>query len=120
YLIHRLPVLGVDPATLMQRWHAETDVTVQRALLLGLGEFSDTRLPPAARQPLTARLLDAYREHPDPGVHAAAGWLLRERWGQKGTLERIDRDLAAPAGKLAGPVGERRWWVNSQGQTFAL
>src|SRR5205085_8719334 len=36
------------------------------------------------------------------------------------TLERIDRDLAAPAGKLAGPVGERRWWVNSQGQTFAL
>ncbi len=81
YLIHWLSPRGGDPQTILSRYENETDVSIQRALLLCLGEFDATNLPPDKRSAFVAKLLDVYRTHPDAGIHGAAEWVLRQ-WGQ--------------------------------------
>src|SRR4051812_24351044 len=70
--------------------------------------------PAGEREPLTVRLLDVYRDDPDAGIHGATAWTLR-KWGQKEKVKAADADLA----KLKDR-GARRWYVNGQGQTFAV
>jgi formylglycine-generating enzyme required for sulfatase activity len=55
-----------------------------------------------------------YRDNSDPGLHGAAGWLLRH-WGQRAKVEEIDRELAT-----GNVEGQRQWYVNGQGQTLVL
>ena len=56
YLIHRLSPLGADAAAIIKHLDEEPDVTIRRALLLSLGEFSEKELPPAARNSLAAEV----------------------------------------------------------------
>jgi formylglycine-generating enzyme required for sulfatase activity len=132
YLIHRLYPLGADAGAIVKRLEEEQEVSIRRALLLGLGEFGPDRLPAADRGPLLARVLRLYRDDPDPGLHGAAEWLLRQ-WGQEQKIRELDqawakdnkrreerlqhleRDLLQGQGK-AGP----RWYVNGQGQTMVV
>jgi formylglycine-generating enzyme required for sulfatase activity len=58
--------------------------------------------------------MDLYENAPDPGLRAAAGWVLR-RWGRRERLQQIDNTLAT--GRVEG---HRGWYVNKQGQTFTL
>src|SRR5271154_7013743 len=44
YLIHRLSPLGVDAKVIINRLDQEPDITIRRALLLSLGEFSEKKL----------------------------------------------------------------------------
>ena len=78
YIIHWLSPRGGDAQALIDRYEVETDVTIKRALLLCLGEFDEKKLPQSERKPLIETLLAAYRSDPDPGLHAAAEWLLRQ------------------------------------------
>ena len=57
---------------------------------------------------------DLYRNDPDAGIHGAAEWALRQ-WKNDEKLAAIDAQLS----KLKDP-GQRRWFVNSLGQTFAV
>ena len=83
YLIHSLAPLGADVTALVHRLDEEPDVSIRRALILCLGEFDTTQFPAAERQPLIAKLLDLYQNDPDPGLHGAAEWLLRQKgWDQ--------------------------------------
>ena len=59
-------------------------------------------------------LLEAYRTDPDAGVHGAAEWTLR-RWKQEETLKKVDAELQSLKDR-----GNRRWYVNSEGQTLAM
>jgi formylglycine-generating enzyme required for sulfatase activity/tetratricopeptide (TPR) repeat protein len=124
YLIQRLALLGAEPRTLIQRALAgQPEVSEKRALLLCLGDFGDKVLPPAERAALVPDLLRLYRDDPDPGIHGAAEWLLRQ-WQQGEKLKEIDvelkkRDREAAKGEKA-PPGGRRWYVNGQGQTMVL
>jgi len=93
-------------------FHPET--SQRRALILALGTFGPDGLSPGEREPLEAKLLAVYRDDLDAGVHGAAAWTLR-RWGLKDKIAALDAEL----GKLKGPGG-RRWYVNGQGQTFAV
>jgi serine/threonine protein kinase/formylglycine-generating enzyme required for sulfatase activity/tetratricopeptide (TPR) repeat protein len=93
-------------------FHPET--SERRALILSLGTYSPEGLAPGEREPLAARLLALYRNDPDAGVHGAAAWTLR-RWGLKEKVRAVDAEL----GQLTDP-GDRRWYVNGQGQTFAV
>ena len=154
YLIDRLGPLGADPRKLISRLRTENDVSVRRALLLSLGEFRDSQLrevPADEHNRLISMMQDWYRNDPDPGIHAALGWLSRpgetERirpkldWGLRTALAAVDREppsktlasrLAAgsspltapgppsPSGPPSGPEGERCWYINGQGQTFAV
>src|SRR5262249_57039105 len=63
---------------------------------------------------LIARLLEVYGDDPDAGVHGAAAWTLRQ-WGRKEKLRAIDGELSQLRDR-----GGRRWYVNGQGQTFAV
>jgi formylglycine-generating enzyme required for sulfatase activity len=114
YIIDRLGPGGVAPRVLIDRLDGQTELSVRRALLLALGEYDPERLLPAERDRLVGRLAALYRDAPDPGIHGAAGWLLR-RWGQQGKVENIDRTLATRK-----PEGDRQWYVNGQGQTFVI
>jgi formylglycine-generating enzyme required for sulfatase activity len=88
--------------------------STRRALILALGTFGTKGLSPGEREPLIGKLLDVYRNDPDAGVHGAAEWTLR-RWGQQARLKETDAQLM----KLKDRGG-RRWYVNGQGQTFAV
>ena len=69
--IHSLGPLGTDVAAIVTRLDEETDVSSQRALILCLGEFDAAQFPAAQRQALIAKLLDLYRNDPDPGMHGS-------------------------------------------------
>jgi serine/threonine protein kinase/formylglycine-generating enzyme required for sulfatase activity len=114
YLIDRVGPGGVDPKVLTARLDVETDVSVRRAILLSLGEYDLDRLLQAQRRNLMPALLHLYRDDPDPGVHGAAEWLLRQ-WQMEEELQKIDQELAT--GKVDG---KRQWYVNQQGQTMVL
>jgi formylglycine-generating enzyme required for sulfatase activity len=86
----------------------------RRALILALGTYGLEGLSPGDREPLADRLLALYRDDPDAGVHGAAGWTLR-KWGMAGKLKALDAELAG-----MNEPGKRRWYVNGQGQTYAV
>lgn len=77
YLIHRLSPLGADAKAIVKQWQEEKDITIRRALLLSLGEFSEKEFPLDDRKALLPKLQDIYRTEADPGLHASAEWLLR-------------------------------------------
>jgi serine/threonine protein kinase/formylglycine-generating enzyme required for sulfatase activity len=128
HLVHRLGPLGADPKALCKRLEEEPDLSIRRALLLSLGEFGPDQLPAADREPLLATVLRWYRENPDPGLHGAAEWVLRMKWGQAARLQEIDRELAkGKQGKLEQIEQEMgqgsrqpQWYVNGQGQTLVV
>ena len=93
-------------------FHPET--SQRRALILALGTYGIDVLSSGEGQRLTLKLLDLYRNDPDSGIHGASAWTLRQ-WGQQAKLLAADAELM----KLKDR-GDRRWFVNSQGQTFAV
>jgi formylglycine-generating enzyme required for sulfatase activity len=117
YLVQRAAPLGVPAELLVERLLKEPDVSARRALILSLGEFGPEQLRANLRQRLVPKLLDWYRDDPDPGIHAAVDWLLRHGhegeaprkfdWSQRAALERIDGELAvqARAPRAAGAAG---------------
>ena len=80
----------------------------------GTRDVWDGGLSPGEREPLTRKLLDLYRNDPDSGIHGAAEWTLRQ-WKQQEKIKELMHELM----KL-NDWGDRRWFVNSQGQTFAV
>jgi serine/threonine protein kinase/formylglycine-generating enzyme required for sulfatase activity len=114
YLIDRLGPSGADATVLVNLATSADDVSVRSAAVLALGEFDEGGMPLPERDRLSPSLVEMYRDHPDPGLHGATGWLLR-RWGQHERLAEIDRSLATGT-----PMGSRRWYVNVPGQTMIL
>ncbi len=114
YVIDRLGPGGAEAGALVSLLTTDADVSVRRAALLALGEFDENQLPLPERERLTNQLVELYRDDPDPGVHGAAGWLLRQ-WGQQERLAETGR-----AQPTKGPEGPRRWFVNARGQTMVL
>ena len=105
------PVKGV-PRMDTILFHPET--SQRRALILALGTYPTEGLSPGEREPLTRKLLDLYRSDPDSGIHGAAEWTLRQ-WKEQDKLQAADAELMSLKDR-----GNRRWYVNSQGQTFAV
>jgi serine/threonine protein kinase/formylglycine-generating enzyme required for sulfatase activity len=130
YVIHRFGPLGADAETIVKRVQEEPDVSIRRALILSLGEFGEQKLPAGARQSLLPRFQAVYRTEPDPGIHAAAEWLLR-RWKQEAWLRQVNEEWAKDSEQRRRRLEsiqqllERhkektaaQWYVNSQGQTM--
>jgi serine/threonine protein kinase/formylglycine-generating enzyme required for sulfatase activity/energy-coupling factor transporter ATP-binding protein EcfA2 len=123
YLIHSLAPLAVDVAILVRRLDEEPDVSSRRALLLCLGEFDTTQFSAAQRQAMIPKLLDLYRNEPDPGLHGAVEWLLRQKgWDQSDELSRIDARLQVDEKQLQArkAADKRQWYINTDGQTFVI
>ena len=113
FLIDRLARLGATPDVVAKQIKQESDPVIRYALILTLGQFDAQNFSSEQRKSLADQLATLYRADPDPGVHSASGWTLRN-WRQDGLAEKIDVEVHN-AGRQ-----ERRWFVNSQGQTFAV
>ena len=120
--------MGVEAATIIQRLEVEPDLTSRRALLLSMGVFSVKELPAEARNALLPKVQSIYRNDPDPGLHAAAEWLLRQ-WKQGDWLKQVIEEWTRDKVKREGwweavngnsPRPTTRWYVNTQGQTFTV
>ncbi len=114
YLIDRAGRAGVDAKVLWSRLDDEKQVSARQAILISLGGFGLDRLGLAERANFLPRLLQSYRDDTDPGIHAAALWLLGQ-WQADGNLEALDKGLAT------GQVqGNRRWYINRHRQTMMV
>jgi len=135
FIVNWLSALGADPSTItaelerlpatakftpaqgQQLMHAvlfHPETSQRRALILSLGTYGTEGLSSGEREPLIGKLLDLYRDDPDSGIHGAAEWTLRQ-WKQQEKLKERDAEL-----RKVKDWGERRWFVNGQGQTFAV
>jgi formylglycine-generating enzyme required for sulfatase activity/tRNA A-37 threonylcarbamoyl transferase component Bud32 len=123
HLVGRLAAVGAEPVELMRRFRTEADVSARRALVVAFGDFGPRAVPAGTegeREGFANELLALYRAHPDPGLHSAIDWLLRQKWGKAKELADIDAALAGLA-KTSDPVrADRDWFVNRQGQTYAV
>ncbi len=106
---HAPPVTGNMDTIL---FHPET--SQRRALILTLGTYGMEGMFPGEREPLAGKLYVLYRDDPDSGIHGGAEWTLRQ-WKQHEKLKEMDAEL-----RKVEDWGQRRWYVNGQGQTFAV
>jgi formylglycine-generating enzyme required for sulfatase activity len=111
HLIQRIASFGVPVTLLAERLSQENDAGARWAVVLALGTYPTPAVTDQLRRQLARRLLAEYERDPDPGIHSAVFWLLRN-WGYLAELGEADRRLA---GK---PCEKRAWFVNRQGQTF--
>jgi serine/threonine protein kinase/formylglycine-generating enzyme required for sulfatase activity len=133
YVIHKLGPLGTNVQAIVDRIDAEKDVTIKRALILSLGpeQFAADAWSPESKARLVDKLQEIYRTDLDPGLHAAAEWLLRQ-WQQEGWLktatdewaqrESDNQRLEEIKQKLAKDKEKTppQWYVNSRGQTMVV
>ena len=132
YLIHRLSTLGVESGTILKRLDEEPEITIRRALVLSLGEFSEKGLSSENRKTLISKLKDIYRTARDPGLHAAAEWLARQ-WKQEAWLNQVNDEWAKDKAQRTKRLHDIRqlistdkektspqWYVNGQSQTMIV
>jgi eukaryotic-like serine/threonine-protein kinase len=103
-----------EPAKAMDAILFHPETSMRRALILALGTYGAEDLSPTKRELWSVKLLDLYRDDPDSGIHGAAEWTLRQ-WKQQASIEAVDAEL-----RKLKETGDRRWFVNGQGQTFAV
>lgn len=114
YMIERCALGGVDHNLLIGRFEKEQEASIKQAILQSLGEYGLDRLVPFERSIMLPKLLQLYKDDPDPGIHSAAELLLRQ-WQATDELKKIDKEL------MTGKVeGKRQWYLNRQGDTMVV
>jgi LSD1 subclass zinc finger protein len=135
YLVHRFASLGAAAEALLNRFDEEKESSIRCALILSLGEYRANEIAEHRRQALTEKLIDIYCDDPDPGLRAAAEWLLRS-WKDDARLKKIndiwakstkeqDDRLSAIQMRIAKDRTENKktppqWWVNGAGHTMVI
>ena len=140
YLIHRFGPLGADAQALVERLAEEPDVTIRGALILSLGpeEFGEEAWTPEVKKLLVQQLQEMYCTAADPGLHAAAEWLLRQ-WQEEAWLKQTDaawakdkdqrekrregirQELSKKVSREASAPGAMpQWYITGQGQTMVV
>ena len=123
-VVHGISPVMTDPEDVLERVDDQDDVSTRRAMLLIAGELlGDPAGQFDARTELRRRelprdivdgLVGAYRDDPDPGIHAAAEWTLqRDGWSDR--IAACNRELVS-----ARPLGDRQWYINGQGHTMIV
>jgi eukaryotic-like serine/threonine-protein kinase len=132
YLIHRLAPLGAKAGVIISHLDEETDLTIRRALILSLGEFSEKEFSPDARKAMLPKLQHIFLNDPDPGLHAAVEWLLKQ-WQHDVWLKETNDEWAKDKKYFERRLQfikqliikekektPRQWYVNGQGQTMVV
>ena len=115
YLIDRLARLRPDPRALVLRLKEEPEVTIRRALSLILGGTPADLRSVSWAGDAASWMSGLYRNDPDPGVHSAVEWALRQ-W----KLENMLREPDLAAGGETIPSG-LSWYVTKTGShTMAI
>ncbi len=123
-VVHGLSSVVANPEKVLERVDEQDDASVRRAMLLIAGELLgdpagkfDARtelLQNELSKEAVDRLVNVYRDDPDPGIHAAAEWTLW-RDGRGGRVADCDRELVS-----TGPLGDRQWYINGQSHTMIV
>ena len=111
--------LGKDDALIgdfISKLKNEQDPDIRQALLLCIGQFDPTEMVQKEFGPL---IVETFKTDADSGVHSAAEWVLRN-WKMEKDLELADRGLRKLTAELKANSLERQWYINRQGQTFAM
>src|SRR5262249_1370631 len=131
HLVHRFAPLNADARAIIARLDEESDVSIQRALILSLGDFDEKQLSAPDRELVSGKLRSVYRTAVDPGLPAAVEWLLRH-WNHNNWLWEINEEWARQRDQqnnlLAGirkllAKHEKippQWFINGQGQTMVV
>lgn len=114
FIIDRLAKLDADQSMLLRHVADEPDESIRQAVILGLGKFDVSKLSQTERQQAVEQLATQYRTDTAPGIHSAAAWTLR-KWEEE---QRV-QELTAEARTITSHE-KQNWFVNSQGQTFAV
>jgi formylglycine-generating enzyme required for sulfatase activity len=114
FIIDRIARLGANYETLAARISKETDPISRYALILALGHFDVAKLSSQQRKNVVKQLEDLYQHDLNSGVHSAVRWALR-KWQEGQVISSIDANLMN-----SPPTQDQSWFVNSQGQTFAI
>ncbi len=112
-LLNFLVEARVDPGLLQRQALAQNDPSIRCMLFQALAELPAPAENPAELTGGNSLLIERYRTDPDAGVHAAIGMVLRHR-GAAADVTKLDLALANE------PLGERRWFVTSWGETMAI
>ncbi len=120
-VVHGFSPLVTSPDQIAASMERQEDVGIRRAMTLVIGELVGSPEEQSLRShtfrpddPLVPRLLQLYRDDPDPGLHSAVQWTLR-RYQKETEIARINGEL-----RTGTPVGERRWYVNEAGHTMVI
>ena len=106
-LIHRFHEFDVPIETIVQLViRSESDPGILAGLLMALGEYEQPSIN--VQNALRTKVVRIYQNHPDPGVHSAAEWLLR-KWQDDQTIEELLNTREEFSGQ---------WRVNSAGITM--
>ncbi|MCA9263740.1 MAG: SUMF1/EgtB/PvdO family nonheme iron enzyme, partial [Planctomycetales bacterium] len=121
YLTHLFKPCGVPSEQIVAQAQRETNTLLRNCLVTGLGDYDLDASPSLRDSGALPLLLDLFRQEPDPGIHAATEWTLR-RWNQLESLREEERQLVETETSLVTrlPDSDRRWFVNSEGHTFAI
>ena len=105
YLLDRLASHGADPESLWQRLTIEKETLHAAGTDPGPGEFRRGQAPelPPSRPTISAELLRLYQEDPDPGIHGAAEWTLKQL-GQQAELANVRSALATGEVRRPAPL----------------
>jgi formylglycine-generating enzyme required for sulfatase activity len=115
YVIDRMARYATPPARLVKRLKTCSDAFERRALYLSLGNYAADSLGQSAVATIVneLRLRHVYRYDPDPGIHGAVGWLMRQ-WGFGDDVRQLDDELNGL------DCENRRWYVTRTNQTMAI
>jgi formylglycine-generating enzyme required for sulfatase activity len=123
YIVDRIGKSHIDSTILLRLLrNPDTSVGQKRALILALGTYAPSELPPSTTADVVTTFLDWYGNNPDAGIHAAIQWLFRsaQRNGnpiptfaqQAAKLDSIDKGLQGVSADNHG------WSINSAGHTM--
>ncbi len=108
WIINRFALLDAPYDAIVERLATETDVTIRRALILILGNAADSSR--FERESVTRKLIGWFKTDPDPGIHGAIGWVLRQ-WGREAEWTEAIKALAT-----GDNVEKRDWFVTGTQQ----
>jgi formylglycine-generating enzyme required for sulfatase activity len=89
--------------------------------MLSLGSYEPLQVSPADREDVIYRIEEWYSNDTDPGLHGAAGWLLR-RWQTEDKITELEAAIRdTPVSDRKPPNDDENWWhVNGAGQTMVV
>src|SRR5262249_18318890 len=113
YAEDRLSTLGLHPKNIFRLMnHASADL--KTALLRSLARMSTDHFSQNLQNSLYPAVERIFQSDPNAGLHSVAQWALKN-WGRSDRLKELTDQLIS-----TGPVENRRWYVNSQGQTLII
>lgn len=112
-LVQRVRAFEIDPALIAQRLLVEQDLPLQCGLVHALGEFDPDNLNVDLRNRIITLTKGWFVTAVEAPLRSNALWFL-QKWGES---DWVEDQLYRPTPEA---IGDRQWYVNSEGHTMIL